>query len=272
MTMKSLWAASAASILLLSTACSAPNEQKADAGSVADNPANSGAAPAPVAAKASNFEEKTDVLEFSYSYPAEVVAIPALASIFEKKQDGSYSEALKAAKDDAAEARANDFPVRAHSFQQKWQKVTQTPRFLSLSSSNDVYTGGAHGMLVYDSLIWDRQANQSLKPLDLFTSTVAFDAAIRKPLCDGIVAAKKNKGIEPELQPDSVFESCPKASEQTIWLGSTDGQLLDRLTIAIGPYILGPYAEGDYHINLKMTPELLRAVKRDYADQFRVAR
>src|SRR3546814_4152812 len=81
-------------------------------------------------------------------------------------------------------------------------------------------------MQSFDTLIWDRNRRKRMKPLDLFQSSAAFDAAVRDAFCAGIKRAKAAKGIEEA--PDSVFAECPPASAQTVWLGSSDGRYLDR--------------------------------------------
>jgi hypothetical protein len=164
--------------------------------------------------------------------------------------------------------RRADFPYRAHSHLQAWQRVTSTPRFLSLSAEIGTYTGGAHGMTNFDTLLWDRNRRKQLKPLDLFTSGEAFDAAIKDSFCAGIKRAKAAKGIVADEAPDSVFAKCPPASAQTVWLGSSDGRYLDRMTIAIAPYEVGAFAEGSYKINVPVTGALVRALKDEYARDF----
>ena len=74
--------------------------------------------------------------------------------------------------------------------------------------------------------------------------------------------------IEMPDEADSPFAKCPPASAQTIWLGSSDGRYLDRLTIAIAPYEIGPYAEGSYKINVPMSGALVGALKKEFARDF----
>src|SRR3546814_14554012 len=121
-------------------------------------------------------------------------------------------------------------------------------------------------MQSFDTLIWDRNRRKRMKPLDLFQSSAAFDAAVRDAFCAGIKRAKAAKGIEEA--PDSVFAECPPASAQTVWLGSSDGRYLDRLTIAIAPYEIGAYAEGSYKINLPLTGAPVKVVKDTFAPEF----
>ncbi len=53
-----------------------------------------------------------------------------------------------------------------------------------------------------------------------------------------------------------------------MWLGSSDGKYLDRLTIGIAPYEIGPYAEGNYKINVPVTGALVKVVKPEYQRDF----
>ena len=219
-------------------------------------------------APASTVKESNDLIEFAYSYPKEAAAIPELAGALDSDRSARREALVAAAQRDKAAAEKGDFPYRPHSHLQAWQRVTGTPRFLSLSAEIDSYAGGAHGMESFDTLIWDRNRRKQLKPLDLFESGEAFDAAIRDPFCAGIQRAKAAKGIMADETPDGPFSKCPPASAQTVWLGSSDGRFLDRMTIAIGPYEIGPYAEGSYRINVPVTGALVKAVKDEFARDF----
>lgn len=210
-------------------------------------------------------KKENEALDFTYGYPVEAAAIPALASYLDADAEKKLVDTQKAGNEDVKSAKENNFPVRQHMFSQIWQRVAQTPKFLSLSSDVETYTGGAHGMVNFDSLLWDREKKIVLRPVDIFTSAAAFDAAISEPFCKAIISAKRKKGIDPQMDKDGVFESCPKATEQTIWMGSSDGQALDRLTIGITAYVVGPYAEGSYKIDVPMNAALVRAVKPEYA-------
>src|SRR3546814_15737175 len=77
-------------------------------------------------------------------------------------------------------------------------------------------------MQSFDTLIWDRNRRERMKPLDLFQSSAAFDTAVRDPFCAGIERAKAARGIAPDEAPDSVFAKCPPASAQTLWLGRSE--------------------------------------------------
>jgi hypothetical protein len=256
---------------LLLAGCSddtpAPAE-KAAAAAVPGAPPGGAADVAAKNAPASDVSENNDLMQFTYAYPRDAAAIPELAAWLDSDRATKRDALVSAAGRDKAAAEKGSFPYHAHSHTQRWQRVTSTPRFLSLSAEIQTYTGGAHGMTVFDSLLWDRNRRKRLKPLDLFSSGEAFDAAISDAFCAGIKRAKAAKGIMREEAPDSPFAKCPPASAQTVWLGSSDGRYLDRMTIAIAPYEIGSFAEGSYKINVPVTGAVVRAVKAEYARDF----
>ena len=254
---------------LLLAGCSEDEPTKAEkvaAASVPGAPPQAAADEAAKGAAASDVSENTDLIEFAYAYPADAARIPELAKALDEDRATKREALVAAAQRDKDAAEKEGFPYRKHSHLQTWQRVTSTPRFLSLSAEIETYSGGAHGMQTFDTLIWDRNRRKQMKPLDLFQSSAAFDAVVRDAFCAGIKRAKAANGIEEA--PDSVFAKCPPASAQTLWLGSSDGRYLDRLTIAIAPYEIGAYAEGSYKINLPMTGALVKVVKDEFARDF----
>lgn len=273
MTTETLWR-NATSVLagaLLLAGCSDDKPTKAEklaAASVPGAPPGAAADEAAKGAPASNVTESNELIEFVYTYPQEVAQIPELAKALDDDRAVKREALAAAAQRDKDAAEKGDYPYRIQSHRQTWQRVTSTPRFLSLSAEIDAYAGGAHGNESFDTLIWDRNRRKQLKPLDLFESGEAFDAAIRDSFCAGIKRAKAAKGIVADEAPDSVFAKCPPASAQTVWLGSSDGRFIDRMTIAIGPYEVGPYAEGSYKINVPVTGALVKAVKDEFARDF----
>lgn len=273
MTTETLWRNTASVLVgaLLLAGCSDDKPTKAEkvaAASVAGAPPGAAADEAAKGARASNVTENTDLIEFVYAYPKEAAQIPELAKALDNDRAAKREALIAAAQRDKDAAEKGGFPYRAHSHRQIWQRVTGTPRFLSLSAEIETYAGGAHGMQTFDTLIWDRNRRRQMKPLDLFQSGEAFDGAIAEPFCAAIKRAKTAKGIVADEAPNNMFAKCPPASAQTVWLGSSDGRYLDRLTIAIAPYEVGPYAEGSYKINVPVTGALVKAVKDEFARDF----
>lgn len=257
---------------LLASACSQKSPTPAEAAAaVPGAPPSAAADVAAGGTSASDVEETNDLIAFAYSYPLEAARIPELAALLDAARAAQRSALVDAAARDKAVADKEGFSYRAHSHLQSWKRIADTPRFLSLSSEIATYMGGAHGMQSFDSLLWDRSHAKRLKPLDLFKSGEAFDKAANDDLCAAIERAKAARGISWSRDPDSPFGKCPSASTQTVWLGSSDGKYLDRLTIAIAPYEIGPYAEGSYKINLPMSEAIVNAVKPEYARDFRPA-
>jgi hypothetical protein len=256
---------------LLVSACSEKAQtpaEKAAAAAVPGAPPGGAADVAAENAAASNVKETNDLIEFAYSYPVEAARLPELAAWLDSDRTAQRSALVEAAQRDKDAADKEGFPYHAHSHLESWKRITNTPRFLSLSSEIETYMGGAHGMQSFDSLLWDRNHAKRLKPLDLFESGEAFDNAANDDLCAAIERAKAARGIRWSRDPDDPFGKCPSASAQTVWLGSSDGKYLDRLTIAIAPYEIGPYAEGSYKINLPMSEAIVNAVKPDYVRDF----
>lgn len=257
--------------VLLVAACSEKAETPAEKAAAAVVPGAPPGAADDVAAEnaaASNVKESNELIEFAYSYPVEAARIPELAAWLDSDRAAQHSALVEAAQRDKAVADKEGFPYHAHSHLESWKRITNTRRFLSLSSEIETYMGGAHGMQSFDSLLWDRNHARRLKPLDLFTSGEAFDKAANDDLCAAIERAKAGRGVSWSREPDSPFGKCPSASAQTVWLGSSDGKYLDRLTIAMAPYEVGPYVEGSYKINLPMSEAIVNAVKPEYARDF----
>lgn len=242
--------------------------EKAAAAAVPGAPPSATADATTKNASASAVRESNGLVEFAYAYPREAAVIAELAAWLDGDRTTRRDALIAAAQRDKAAAEKAGFPYRQHSHLQTWKIVSNTPRFLSMSAEIQTYTGGAHGMTSFATLLWDRNRAKRLQPLDLFTSGEAFDAAIRDRFCAGIKRAKAAKGIFREESPDSPFGKCPPASAQTVWIGSSDGRYLDRMTIAIAPYEIGPFAEGSYKINVPVTGALVDAVKAEYAQSF----
>ncbi|MCI4589931.1 DUF4163 domain-containing protein [Sphingobium sp. BYY-5] len=266
----------AAAALLV--ACSPSQDKDGAAGNAA---ANAAAArfvdrmagtppPAPPAPSGHAFEEKdkSDFLEFSYSYPAQAAAVPFLVEKFGKERTSSKADALKMAKDDSASAKRSDYPFRPHSLETQWSVAADTPRFLSLQSQTYVYTGGAHGMTGYDAVLWDKARNRETSVKALMTTPAAFAAAIHDRFCAELDKQRAEKRGEPVVRSDDDFTKCIDPMEQVLVPTSQDGKLIDSMTFVIGPYSAGPYAEGSYEVALPVDTAMRNAIKTEYQDGF----
>jgi hypothetical protein len=225
------------------------------------------ASPAP---KAGGVSVKTADYDFAYRWPAEVEAIPALRARMAAEQ----SELRRSLASDAGEARraaAADPDLRFVPFQYaaEWKVVTNLPGWLSLSKAFSLFEGGAHPNHDFGSLVWDRAAGQARRPLDLFVSTAALDAAIRDPFCEALDRERAARRGEPVNRASGDgFDACIAPSEQTVILGSSNRKTFNRIGILVAPYAAGPYAEGSYDITVPVTPAVLQAVKPEFRAAF----
>ena len=117
--------------------------------------ANASATAAASGGGASAVSESTDLYEFDYSYPAEAGRIPALKAWLDDERAKARTQLIADATSGRAEAKESGFEYHAYAQGRVWEKVTETPRFLSLSAAIYDYSGGAHPNHGYDSLLYD---------------------------------------------------------------------------------------------------------------------
>lgn len=214
--------------------------------------------------------DKSEELEFAYSYPAEAAAIPELVRRFDREIRQSKASALKLAREDQASARKEGFPFHGHALETHWSVEGNIPAFLSLLSTGYSFTGGAHGMTGYEALIWDREAKRALGMEAMLSSPADFKAAITEDFCaalDKERAARRGAPVE-ATDPDDEFTQCIDPMEQVLTPTSRDGKLFDAVKVVIGPYAAGPYAEGSYEISLPVTAAVRATIKDQYQAAF----
>ncbi|MGK2912291.1 MAG: DUF4163 domain-containing protein [Sphingobium sp.] len=253
---------------MLTQACSPPSSPQND---IVDNVVTSAVRPAPVSApeaKAFAVEDKTDVLEYAYRYPKEAAAVPALVSRFADDMKRSKTAALQTARQDQESARQNGFPFHAHSSETTWTTKAATPLLLSLLAESYFFTGGAHGMTGYKTLLWDRTRNQETSIGAMTVSPQALNNAIGELFCSALNKARAEKRGAPVGNGNSEFDRCVDPLKQALVPVSTDGKVIDQLLVVIGPYEAGPYAEGSYEIPLPVDAAMLAAIKPEYREAF----
>jgi hypothetical protein len=227
------------------------------------------AAPAPKP-ESGGVDARTADYVFSYSWPAQVEAIPALrAHLAADQAEQKRTLAGEAAEARRAAAADPDLRFVPYTLEVEWQVVTDLPGWLSLSQRNSHFEGGAHPNSGFDSRVWDRKAGRALAPMDLFVSAKALDDALRGPFCDSLDRERAVRRGEPVNRASGDdFDACIAPSEQTLILGSTDRKHFNRIGILVSPYAAGPYAEGSYDITVPVTPAVLQAVKPEFRATF----
>lgn len=208
--------------------------------------------------------------EFSYTWPAEVAAVPALVRRFTAEradmlaeQKADFSEGLSFADAEGCFGCNRDLA-------RDWSVIADTPRFLVLQGSNYVYSGGAHGNTNFEALVWDRSAKKAFDPKNMFRSKAALQAALGASWCAGLKAERAERlGEEASaiMDEDDIFP-CPPIADLVVLPASTDGQRFDRIELIAAPYVAGSYAEGVYEVTLPVTPAVLAAIKPRYRAAF----
>ncbi|MHA6722782.1 DUF4163 domain-containing protein [Sphingomonas sp. RS2018] len=258
----------------LLAACGTPTEKTSTSdNAVVVRETTSPAPPTPVAtpvpaAKASEVAEDTSDFTFTYAYPAKAAAIPALATWLDQERKDARASVAKDAGEARRDAAKDDFPFRKYDSTTKWSMVTDTPRFLSLSAETYDYTGGAHGSPGFRAVVWDKQDGQRIAPTDVFASEATLEKLLAAPMCRVLDVERAKRRGAPVVRDDDSFNQCPKVSEATLILGSTNGRAVDRIGLLIGPYVAGSYAEGSYDLTLPVTPAVIAAVKPAYRAAF----
>ena len=268
------------SLLLSSAACSQSEDAIAPPGAVAEARAGvtaSASATAPDEPSGNNFEDNSSQgeakREFSYSWPAEVSAVPQLVRRFEEERDRELA-AQKAEWQESLDSSPEDcVSCRNRGFEKEWKVVSDLPDWLSLSADLYVYTGGAHGNHGRTSLVWDRNGELALEGIELFNSAVELETALGAKLCDTLDEARaERRGTEVDRDGEGYFNDCPGIDEASVFVGSSNGQTFDRIGVYYGPYVAGSYAEGAYELDFPVTASVLDAVKPEYAEAFSVRR
>lgn len=203
-----------------------------------------------------------------YTYPTQAKAIPALKRWFDRQGVAFRSVTMAEAAQARREAAKDGFPFRQYQSDRPWKVVTDTPRFLSLSVEGWDYSGGAHGMTMYATFVWDRTSGVRRAPLSFFTSPKALGTAIRSAFCRELDAQRKDKrgGNPPADIPQ--FSNCIDPLAETLILGSRKRDRFDRIGILIPPYEAGPYVEGTYEVTLPVTPAVMAAVRPEWRRYF----
>lgn len=221
-----------------------------------------GPIPAPVAAAQ---EEAVDT-GFSYTLPALPDTVPLLASRLESERQRAqfaYSEARA----ELAETMPEDSAmVAGFQHDQRWTVTGQTEALIGLGSETYSYTGGAHGNTAFDALVWDVETDRPIGVLGLFANRYLGLSIIDQPFCEGL----REQQIERmgDISGDDFWGGCPPLNEVAIAPMGSDGGPFTSFRVRVPPYIAGPYAAGSFDVDVRVTSEILDALKPGYRDSF----
>lgn len=224
------------------------------------------------AAKPHRVVRKSPALEFTYEWPTQAAAIPALDMKFYKEARKALGEAQANALEDQKLAREQKRDFNGHYYSMVWNTAGETPRLLSLTSEFGSFEGGAHPNTSYNALLWDRSRGREIAIGDQFIRRLSFAALTRGAYCKALAKeqAKRRDGEKLDL-PE--FNECPKYSDLAIAPSDKDKDgRFDTWSFVTSPYVAGPYVEGEYEIELPITRQLVAAMKPAYRASYEAQR
>jgi hypothetical protein len=222
--------------------------------------------PAPPA-KPFSVEEKTELYELDFSWPAEAAAIPELARRLRAELDKGKAELIAGAAEEKAMRAKEGWDYHPHSLSTAYETAGQSPRLLSLRVDVGGYSGGAHGHAGTGALLWDRQATREIDFADLFAQAANRDRLLTQRWCDALNKAREEKRGEPAS--GGMFDDCPPLDDIAIIPADSDKDgRFDRLVLVASPYVAGPWVEGSYEVELAVTADLVAALKAEFKPSF----
>ena len=219
-------------------------------------------------AKPVKIERNSSALDFTYAWPTDASAIPALDKKFRAEAAKAYREALANGLQDEKLYREQHREGAQDFYSMTWTTAGQSKRLLSLQNQLSTFTGGAHPNTSYGALLWDRTASRQTSVDALFLNKAALAAVTRTQYCKALDTerAKRRQGEKLDL-PE--FNACPKYSDLAIAPVDTNGNgRFDAIDFVASPYLAGPYAEGEYAIAVPVRAKLVAALKPQFRASF----
>ena len=219
--------------------------------------------------RAVKIERNSAVLEFTYAWPAEASAIPALDCKFQAEAAAAYRRSLALGRLDQKLYTQQGRGSVADFYSKQWTTPGETPRLLSLQYQHSAYTGGAHPNTDYGSLLWERKDRRAIAVSSLFLRSAAFETLTRSDYCTALdIERRKRRGKEWKLGLPE-FNACPRFAELAIApVDKNRNGRFDGIDIVASPYTAGPYVEGAYDILLPVTAQLIAAMRPEYRNSF----
>jgi hypothetical protein len=220
-------------------------------------------------------ELKSADADFSYQWPAEVSAMPALVKRFRADMREQRAATIAGGKEfNAMRSQMGGEPM-GYMHSTEITTAGQSSRLLSLRIDVSEFTGGAHGNHGTGALIWDRTEGREVKVAALFQRRSNYEAALRPVYCRKLDAERiERRGGDGKIGGGiSEFDSCPKLSELAIFPvdEKRDGRF-EAFRIVASPYVAGPYVEGSYDVDVPVTAALIRMLNPAFQASFEAQR
>ena len=170
--------------------------------------------------------------------------------------EGRREAQKQRAEADAARRKEPEFFTegRKWSFERGYHQRSAVGRYVSITRDDSSYSGGAHGNLYTDTILWDREMRKRIGIRPFFTET-ADSGPTMSALADAIkrslAQVKKVRDLPVEADPttDPQFASVKpqllKLGPVTLAPSTVDGRS-SGLSFHFSPYAVGSYAEGPY--------------------------
>ena len=219
-------------------------------------------APSPLA-----YESKTAFASVKLTLPETLKAQPALhkqiydASVSDLK---SFTEGAQADRTEAG----GDGGMPPYEKVVQYEGAVETGKLFGLLGNAYEYTGGAHGNPSYMAVLWDKALKRRID-LNAILKPGADRAALDRMLCAALNVEKRKRDPQAVLLTlNGADWKCPPLAETIVGLApSTTPGKAGGLTVQIGPYVAGPYAEGGYEIDMPQSA-LRPYLNPAYADEF----
>jgi hypothetical protein len=223
------------------------------------------------AAQAAPFErhETSDLLGFSYAWPAGAQAVPELAAHLQADMTQAHEAALDEAREDMASRRGGGGPFLRHEFSKIWRFAGQADDLVSLTASIETFTGGAHPNHLFESLLWNARAKAPVA-LDEVLGADAIERLTPR-YCAALDDERQQRGI-PIPGDDDIFPRCPKVSDIVVAPVDKDGNgRFERIEFLLAPYDAAPYVAGAFVLDVPLDADDLAAIPTPGREAFEAA-
>jgi hypothetical protein len=249
-------------------ACNRDKETKADAPAAAATETGALVTPADAAAPMT-YQTRTAYSNVSLKLPDVIKPQTDLHARLYSEEVRKLQQFAEGAASERLDSAEDGPPNWTYEKQINITGALETGKLLSLKRSDFDFSGGAHPNTLTTGILWDKALKRRIGFNDLFRRGVDL-SSLDQALCSAINVAKRARVPDSKSLTlgDGGDWNCPRASatEFVLTPGSEPGKAAG-LTFLIGPYTVGPYAEGAYEIALPASSfRSLLAVA--YAEEF----
>lgn len=196
------------------------------------------------------FSERTEAAEMSATLPRGVFDTPGLAV----KLTRDAQRRMNAFAEDSGDAHkeyGGDEHWRSWTLEIKHEVTWQSTRLVSVLRQTWTYTGGAHGNVALDSVVYDRASGRGLALEDFFGS-LPDGAPVLKVMADH---ARQRLNEKLGQFSDTQWIAEGTAPERTTYdaftlVPSTENGKAGGIAVHFAPYAVAPYAAGPQQVTI----------------------